>query len=53
MTIRCFVAAFAALFASRCLAATDTIIPLPKEIREVGEPIPLDGFGIVSASDDR
>ncbi|MHC4404704.1 MAG: hypothetical protein ACYTG0_34055 [Planctomycetota bacterium] len=31
----------------------DTIIPLPKEIRELGEPTPLDGFRIVAASDER
>ena len=33
MTIRCFLVAFAALFASHCLAAVDTVIPLPKERR--------------------
>ena len=44
MTIRGLLAAFAAIFASQCYATIDTIIPLPKEIREVGEPIPLDGF---------
>jgi hypothetical protein len=53
MTIRGLLAALVAIFASQCHAAIDTIIPLPKEIREVREPIPLDGFRIVAASDER
>lgn len=36
---------------ARCFAAIDTIVPLPKEIRAVGEPVPLDGFRIVTADD--
>ena len=34
-------------------AAIDSIVPLPKEIRAVGDPIPLDGFRIVADSDER
>ena len=53
MTIRCLFIACAILFSPRCYAAIDTIIPLPKEIRAVGKPIPLEGFGIVAADDER
>lgn len=53
MKIRCFLVAFGVLYAIHCRAAIDTIIPLPKEIHEVGEPIPLDGFRIVAAGDER
>ena len=53
MTIRGLLAALASMFAGHCHAALDTIIPLPKEIRAVGEPIPLDGFRIVAAGDER
>ncbi|MFQ5809117.1 MAG: hypothetical protein ACE5JM_05815, partial [Armatimonadota bacterium] len=34
-------------------ADIDTIIPLPKEIRAVGDPVPLEGFRIVADSDER
>lgn len=33
--------------------AIDTIIPLPKEIQAVTEPVPLDGFRIAAADDER
>jgi hypothetical protein len=33
MTTRCMFAAFVVVFSARCFAATDTIIPLPKDIR--------------------
>ena len=41
------------LSSAPCLAAIDTIIPLPKEIRAVGAPVPLGGFRIVAAGDER
>ena len=53
MTIRWVFAAFVILSSVPCFAAIDTIIPLPKEIRAVGEPVPLDGFRIVAAGDER
>ncbi|HUT94837.1 MAG TPA: LamG-like jellyroll fold domain-containing protein [Thermoguttaceae bacterium] len=53
MTIRCLFIACVILFSTRCHAAIDTIIPLPKEIRAVGKPIPLEGFGIVAAGDEQ
>jgi len=53
MTKRCLFATFVIVFSARCFAAIDTIIPLPKEIRAVGEPLPLDGFRIVAADDER
>ena len=51
--MRCILTTLVWIFASNCLAATDTIIPLPKEIREVGEAISLDGFRIAAAGDER
>jgi len=53
MRMRCLFAAFVIVFSARCFAAIDTIVPLPKEIRAVGEPVPLDGFRIVAADDER
>ena len=53
MTIRCLFIACAILFSPRCFAAIDTIVPLPKEIRAVGKPVPVEGFGIVAADDER
>ncbi len=53
MTMRYLFIACVILFPTRCYAAIDTIIPLPKEIRAVGEPVPLEGFGIVAADDER
>ena len=53
MSMRCVCAAWVILLSARCFAAIDTIIPLPKEIRAVGEPIPLDGFRILAADDER
>jgi len=34
-------------------AAIDSIVPMPKEIRAVGDSVPLDGFRIVAATDER
>jgi len=34
-------------------AAIDSIVPSPKEIRAAGEPVRVDGFRIVTASDER
>ena len=50
---RCVTFLAAILFSTRCFSAIDTIIPLPKEIRAVGKPIPLEGFGIVVAGDEQ
>ena len=53
MTRRCVFAVLVVVFSARCFAAIDTIIPLPKEIRAVGAPVPLDGFRILAADDER
>ena len=53
MTMRWLFAAFVILLPVPCSAAIDTIVPLPKEIRAVGAPVPLDGFRIVAAGDER
>ena len=53
MRIRWVFAAIVMLSSPPCFAAIDTIIPLPKEIRAVGKPVPLDGFRIVAAGDER
>lgn len=34
-------------------AAIDSIVPAPKEIRAVGQPLAIEGFRIVAASDER
>ena len=39
--------------ALQAAAAVDTIIPMPKSIREVGHPVPLDGFRIVTDNTQR
>jgi len=53
MTAQCLFAACLILFAAPSYAAMDTIVPLPKEIRAVGDPIPLEGFHIVAANDEK
>lgn len=53
MTMRWVFTAFVILSSAPCFAAIDTIIPVPKEIRALGEPVPLDGFRIVAAGDER
>jgi hypothetical protein len=53
MTLRWVFTAFVILSSAPCLAAIDTIIPLPKEIRALGEAVPLDGFRIVAAGDQQ
>ncbi len=37
----------------QAVAAVDTVIPMPKSMREVGAPVPLDGFRIVAANEQR
>ena len=34
-------------------AAIDSLVPLPKEVEPVGDPVPIDGFRIVADSDER
>ena len=53
MRIRRLLVALLVVSSARCYAAMDTVIPLPKEIRAVGKPVPLDGFGIAAADDER
>lgn len=53
MTLHWVFAAFVILASAPCLAAIDTIIPLPKEIRAVGAPVPLDGFRNAAAGDEQ
>jgi hypothetical protein len=53
MTSRWVFAAFVILSSAPCLAAIDTIIPLPKEIRALGEAVPLDGFRMMAAGDEQ
>jgi hypothetical protein len=53
MTARCLFVVLAILFSTGCFAAIDTIIPLPKEIRAAGGPVPLEGFHILAAGDEK
>lgn len=53
MTRRCVFAALVVVFSARCHAAIDAIIPMPKKIRAVDEPVPLDGYRIVAAADEK
>jgi len=53
MRMRCLFAALVIVSSARCYAAIDTIIPLPKEIWAVDEPLSLDGFRIAAADDER
>lgn len=53
MRMRWRITALVILSSAPCSAAIDTIIPLPKEIRAVGQAVPLDGFRIVAAGDER
>lgn len=53
MARSCLFTAMVFVFSVRSFAAIDTIIPLPKEIQAVMDPVPLDGFCIVAADDER